>query len=145
MRKWPRCWKRKLNRPGEAIAAYREVLSIDPGNPNALLALDGLFTRQELWEDLAENLELQMNLTDSDESQIQMMLRLAALREQKMGQVDGAIEGYRQILERESTNEEALSSPGAIGPSRRLPADNCRDSRAFVRGKGRLQEVDWRL
>ncbi len=105
----------KLNRPGEAISAYREVLSIDPGNPNALLALDGLFTRQELWEDLAENLELQMNLADSDESQIQMMLRLAGLREQKMDQVDGAIEGYRQILERESTNAEALVALERLG------------------------------
>ncbi len=105
----------KLNRPGEAIAAYREVLSIDPGNPNALLALDGLFTRQELWEDLAENLELQMSLADTDSSQIQMMLRLAALREQKMAQVDGAIEGYRQVLERESSNEEALLALERLG------------------------------
>ncbi len=105
----------KLNRPGEAIAAYKEVLSLDPGNPNALLSLDGLFTRQELWEDLAENLELQMNLADSDDAQIQMMLRLAALREQKMGQVDGAIEGYRQVLERDSANSHALQALERLG------------------------------
>jgi golgin subfamily B member 1 len=107
--------EQKLNRPGEAIAAHREVLTIDPGNPNALLALDGLFTRQELWEDLAENLELQMNLADSEESQIQIMLRLANLREQKMGQVEGAIDGYRQVLEREPTNAEALNALERLG------------------------------
>ena len=105
----------KLNRPGEAISAYREVLSIDPGSPNALLALDGLFTRQELWEDLAENLELQMNLADSEELQIQIMLRLADLREQKMGQVEGAIDGYRQVLEREPTNAVALNALERLG------------------------------
>jgi len=105
----------KLNRPGEAIAAYREVLGIDPGNPHALLALDGLFTRQELWEDLAENLELQMNLADSEESQIQIMLRLGSLREHKMAQVEAAIDGYRQVLERDPANVEALSALERLG------------------------------
>jgi tetratricopeptide (TPR) repeat protein len=105
----------KLNRPGEAISAYREVLGIDPGNPNALLALDGLFTRQELWEDLAENLELQMNLADSDEAQIQIMLRLASLRERKMDQVESAIDGYRQVLERDPANVEALGALERLG------------------------------
>jgi tetratricopeptide (TPR) repeat protein len=50
----------RLGRPDDAIAAYREVLALDPASQVALVALDGLFTRQRSWRDLAENLEVRM-------------------------------------------------------------------------------------
>jgi tetratricopeptide (TPR) repeat protein len=100
----------RLEKPDEAIAAYREVLALDPTSAVALGALDALFTRRGLWQELAENLETQLSLADTDESQLGLMLRLAALREQRMGEVDAAIDGYRQVLERDPTNPEALSS-----------------------------------
>jgi tetratricopeptide (TPR) repeat protein len=39
-------YEQKLGQPEEAIAAYREVLSLDPASALALTALDALFTRQ---------------------------------------------------------------------------------------------------
>ncbi len=100
----------RLEKPDEAIAAYREVLALDPTSAVALGALDALFTRRGLWQELAENLETQLGLADSDEEQLALMLRLAALREQRMGEVDSAIDGYRQVLDRDPTNAEALAS-----------------------------------
>jgi tetratricopeptide (TPR) repeat protein len=108
-------YEERLGRPAEAILAYREVLAIDPGSSQALAALDGLFTRQSMWAELAENLEVQLNLADTDEEQLALMLRLAALREQKMGEVELAIEGYRQVLERDAQNESALSALERLG------------------------------
>lgn len=104
-----------LGRPAEAILAYREVLGIDPGSSKALSALDGLFTRQKMWAELAENLEVQLNLVETDEQQLALMLRLAALREQQMGEVEQAIEGYRQVLERDAQNEQALAAMERLG------------------------------
>ena len=108
-------YEEKLGRPDDAIAAYREVLGFEAQSVLALAALDGLFTRQSRWEELAENLEAQLALADTEAQQTRLMLRLGALRESRMGQIDGAIETYRQVLEREPTNPEALSALERLG------------------------------
>jgi tetratricopeptide (TPR) repeat protein len=108
-------YEEKLGKPDEAIAAYREVLGIDPTSQVALGALDALFTRQGLWAELAENLETQLGLAQTDEEQLELMLRLAALREQQMNQVEQAIEGYRQVLERDAQNAAALRALERLG------------------------------
>lgn len=108
-------YEERLGQPEEAIGAYREVLALDPASQVALRALDGLFTRQSMWSELAGNLEIQLNLAETDEGQLALMLRLSALREQQMGQVEAAIEGYREILDRDPTNEAALRSLERLG------------------------------
>jgi len=108
-------FEEKLSQPGEAISAYQEVLREDPTSYIALTKLDGLFTRQSMWQDLADNLEQQLRYATEDEVQIQLMLRLAALRETKMNLLDTAIEGYRQVLEREPANAEALGALERLG------------------------------
>jgi tetratricopeptide (TPR) repeat protein len=108
-------YEEKLGKPDEAIQAYREVLALDPTSRVALDALDALFTRRQMWPELAENLEVQLGLADTDEGQLKLMLRLAALREREMSQVEAAIDGYRQILERDPTNREALAALERLG------------------------------
>jgi tetratricopeptide (TPR) repeat protein len=105
----------RLERPDDAVAAYKKVLEIDPGSERALKALDDLFVRQQMWSELAENLESQLALATSDETQLALMLRLAALREGAMGLVEVAIEGYRQVLERAPTNPQALAALERLG------------------------------
>ena len=107
----------KLARPADAIAAYREVLASEATSQVALVALDGLFTRQSLWPDLAENLEAQLALAAGDDAQVVLMLRLAALREQQMALIADAIEGYRQVLERDASNATALAALERLGAS----------------------------
>lgn len=108
-------YEERLEKVDEAIAAYREILALDPTSRLALGALDGLLSRQEKWEELAENLETQLGLADTEEAQGRLMLRLASLRESKMGEVQEAIEGYRQVLERDPTNAEALGALERLG------------------------------
>lgn len=108
-------FEEKLGKPDEAIAAYREVLALDPASQVALAALDGLLSRQGQFGELAENLETQLNLADTEEGQLALMLRLASLREGQMGQMELAIEGYRQVLDRDPYNQEALSALERLG------------------------------
>ena len=108
-------YEEKLGKPAEAIAAYREVLALDSASAVALTALDGLFTRQSAWPELAENLETQLNLAADDTTQLSLMLRLAALREAQMNDVEAAIEGYRQVLEREPTSDPAIKALERLG------------------------------
>jgi tetratricopeptide (TPR) repeat protein len=105
----------KLARPESAVLAYRKVLELDPANPRALASLDALFTRQRLWAELAENLEAQLALATTEADQFALVLRLASLREKEMGQIDAAIEGYRQILDRDIGNAEALAALERLG------------------------------
>lgn len=110
-------YEERLSKPEEAINAYREVLALEPSSGVALAALDALFTRQRMWGELAENLETQLQLAETDEQQLGLMLRLAALQEGEMGAVDAAIEGYRQVLDRDAANEAALSALERLGRS----------------------------
>ncbi|HEY8946389.1 MAG TPA: tetratricopeptide repeat protein, partial [Polyangiaceae bacterium] len=110
-------YEERLGKPDDAIASYREVLALDPMSVVALGALDGLFTRQGLWEELAENLDTRLGLTTDEREQLALMLRLASLREREMGQPEAAIEGYRQVLERDPVNAQALSSLERLGQS----------------------------
>ena len=108
-------YDQQLGQPEAAVSAYRKVLELDPASVRALTALDQLFTRQRMWGELAENLEAQLALATEDAAQIGFMLRLAALRESEMGQVDAAIEGYRSVLEREPSNAQALAALERLG------------------------------
>jgi tetratricopeptide (TPR) repeat protein len=110
-------YEQKLGKPEDAIAAYREVLSLDETSRVALVALDGLFTRQSMWDELADNLEAQLRLAETEDEQILLMLRLAALRESKMNQVDAAIDIYSQVLERNPESAEALGALERLGQS----------------------------
>jgi tetratricopeptide (TPR) repeat protein len=105
----------KLGRPGDAVASWRKVLEIDSASGAALSALDALFTRQKMWSELADNLEAQLVLAQDETVQIALMLRLAALRESEMGQIEVAIEGYRAVLEREISNGPALEALERLG------------------------------
>ncbi|MBW2524919.1 MAG: tetratricopeptide repeat protein [Deltaproteobacteria bacterium] len=105
----------QLNNPDEAIAAYNEVLSFDEASMRALAALDGLYSRQEKWPELGENLESQLRLAESEEQEIQLMLRLAALQETKLDIVEAAIETYRQVLDRVPTDPHAIQALERLG------------------------------
>ena len=108
-------YETRLGQPEQAIAAYREVLTLDDTSHVALSALDGLFTRQSMWDELAENLESQLRLATDDGEQLALMLRLAALRETRMSMIEPAIEIYSQVLERDPGSVEALAALERLG------------------------------
>ncbi|HXR11899.1 MAG TPA: tetratricopeptide repeat protein, partial [Gaiellaceae bacterium] len=108
-------YDQRLGRLDDAVASYQKVLEVDPTSQRALTALDAIFTRQKAWTHLAENLEAQLALAATDEAQLALMLRLADLRQAEMDQVDVAIEGYRQILERDPSHADALARLEQLG------------------------------
>ncbi|NOY93292.1 MAG: tetratricopeptide repeat protein [Deltaproteobacteria bacterium] len=99
-----------LEDPDEAIRLQREILEMDPTSQAALAALDTLFARRELWADLADNVDRQLELATEEEQQLSLMLRSAQLREERMDAVPSAVEIYREVLERQQTNPDALAA-----------------------------------
>src|SRR5690606_7103131 len=100
----------QLGATEEAIAAYRETLTFAPQSRTALSALEALLTRERRWLDLSENLESQVLGESDPDRQVQLMLRLARLRQVEMTDAAAAIEGYKQVLEREPFNEVAIDA-----------------------------------
>lgn len=99
-----------LEEPEEAIGLYREILSIDEASPVALKALDELYERLERHTELADNVERQLSLASDPDEQTALMIRLAELRETKMGEVASAIEIYSEVLIQDESNAEALAA-----------------------------------
>lgn len=110
----------RLGDADAAIATWREVLDRDPGNGTALGALDRLFTRNERWRSLAENLGLQLSLTDSAEAQTALQLRLAEVFDKRLADPSAAIDLYRQVLTRDPENHPAVSALEALLPNETL-------------------------
>jgi tetratricopeptide (TPR) repeat protein len=100
----------RLTDAESSIATYREMLASDPASSRALTALDGLYERLGRWNDLADNLQARLDLSSDADEQTRLMLRLAQLREEKMGQVDAAVEIHRQTLQRDGSNAESLAA-----------------------------------
>lgn len=99
-----------LAQPDAAISLHREILGIDPSSQNALAALDSLFARQEMWTELADNVDRQLSMADDPDRQIELMLQLAQLRETRMNATDAAIEIYRNVLDRDASNASAAAA-----------------------------------
>ncbi len=103
-------WEDMLQNVDEAIGTYNEVLQQDPSNIKALKSLDRLHLAQKQWHALADNLTRQLQLTDANSETIELLGRLAALREKELGEVAAAVDTYRQVLDLDANNDAASSA-----------------------------------
>ena len=99
-----------LEQPEQAVECYNEIRSISPASAGALESLDRLYQQLEKWPELADVLQQELEETMEPDQQVSLKLRLASLRETRMEQPDVAVELYRQVLETEPDNSEALSA-----------------------------------
>lgn len=99
-----------LQNPDDAISAYNEILGHDPDNLHALRALDRLYVQGEQWRDLGDTLTRQLVLCEDDRERIVLLVRLAQLRETHLEELAAAIETYRQVLDLDARNQDAISA-----------------------------------
>src|SRR5690606_36054345 len=102
-------YEEMLASPSDAIAAYDEILSHDGDNLRALRSLDRLYQAGERWQDLGDNLVRQLALAEERHDRIDLLGRLAELRETRLGESAEAIETYRQVLELDPTNRAVVT------------------------------------
>src|SRR5262249_4206428 len=112
-------WEEMLGNVDEAIATYKEVLGQDDGHIKALKSLDRLYQVKQAWHELADNLSRQLSLTEDKGETIELLVRLADLREKQLGEVAASIDTYRQGLELHPDNQPASIALERLG---RLPA-----------------------
>jgi tetratricopeptide (TPR) repeat protein len=99
-----------LGAPDEAIGIYQEILGQSPDDLKALRALDRLYVQRQQWRDLGDNISRQLTLVEAPYEQVALLVRLAQLRETHLGEVAAAVETYRQVLDIEDQNRDAVGA-----------------------------------
>lgn len=90
----------RLTEPSEAVSQLRAVLDDHPDDREALETLDQIFTREGQSVDLLEVLDRRVRVESNAADRDALALRAAKLVADDQGDVAGALERYREILER---------------------------------------------
>ena len=85
----------ELDRAQDAIATYRELLDMQPNSLLALSALEGLYSRQQSWQQVQEVLTRRLKAVQSVRERVGVLRKLVALAHEKLRSTDDAI-GYLQ-------------------------------------------------
>lgn len=99
LRKSARLLEQQLEQPDRAIEALRDILTIDPEDPNAIAGLDELLTAQKRWAEMADHLRHQIELAAGHPEENDLKLRLATLLKDELDDLHGAIDVYEEITE----------------------------------------------
>ncbi len=81
-----------------AIAAFNDVLEVDPTHARSLAALVELYTAAGSWEELYETYERQSQLATDDATRVAILERMAAVAADQLGRAEDAIDLWRQVL-----------------------------------------------
>jgi tetratricopeptide (TPR) repeat protein len=109
-------WEEMLGNVEQAVVAWNVVLADNERNLEALRALDRLYQQKGDFRDLADNLQQQLALSEDPGDTITLLGRLGVLREQRLGQMGGAVETYRKILQQDPEHAETLAALERILP-----------------------------
>jgi tetratricopeptide (TPR) repeat protein len=98
----------QLEDKNKAIDAYQRALHADGGNAMAVAALERLLGAQERWKELADLFSGQASRSAEKNAKVTLGLAIAAIRDQRLGDLDGAIDAYREVLSVEPAETTAL-------------------------------------
>ncbi len=102
-------WEEMLQDHGKAIDVYSSILADNPANFDAISALSRLYTAESRWDDLAQNLERELELVD-EQGKNDVKNRLAAVLEQRSGEWVRAVDLYEEVLDDDPSDDVALQA-----------------------------------
>ncbi len=107
----------RLADPSAAVVAYEKLLAVSPAYLPALTALGRLYSEGGRWSDLAVLYRTEAAVA-TPERAAQLLLKVGELQERRLGDVDGALTTYGQVLERMPRDLQALGALGRLQRSR---------------------------
>lgn len=104
-----------LERPEDAIDLWNQVLELRGEDPNALMALEGLYQNQQSWRELVDVCERQVNLVENDvQREIALYGKLGRVWGDYLERETNALENWGRVLDLDPQNEEALWAVRAL-------------------------------
>jgi tetratricopeptide (TPR) repeat protein len=100
-------WEERLGDDEQAVEAFKEVLSVDPQNMEALKALERLYEKTGKMEAYLDVLEHQLEGTSSEEERVSLYARMAEVWEQQFDKSDRAIDCLQKVLLVDARNQSA--------------------------------------
>ncbi len=97
-----------LKQPDEAVAAYRKLLELSPGDPAALDGLAALFRAQGRWAELLDVLRRQGAMAQEAPARAEILRRIGEVQDDELGDDNQAIATFRRMLELAPDDERAL-------------------------------------
>ncbi|MBN2718541.1 MAG: tetratricopeptide repeat protein [Deltaproteobacteria bacterium] len=97
-----------LDNAANAIALFREILEVDDSDIAAMSGLERLFTIDENWTELISVLQHRATYEDDVMQRRVLLIRVAALFEEKLQNIPDAIEAYIQANNETGPNMTAL-------------------------------------
>jgi tetratricopeptide (TPR) repeat protein len=88
----------KLSDVSEAILAYRTIIDDFGPDTGTLSSLAMLYEVADRFQDLAETLEAELTLAESNEARLALLARLGDVRQARLKNLDGALDAYRHAL-----------------------------------------------
>jgi len=104
----------RLDQAQAAEDAYRRALEADPGNPEALDALTGLFKRRGRVHDLVIALEQKLEAAAGLEEKKASLLEVARIYDGELHDVEEAVGALRRVLELDGGDPAALELLSAL-------------------------------
>jgi tetratricopeptide (TPR) repeat protein len=92
-------YEEHLKKDDEAIKRYQAILSKVPGHGNALAGLGKLYHRSKNWEGLLATFDAEIQAADDPKQKAGRIYKAAEVLEERLKQVDRAIERYNQCLQ----------------------------------------------
>ncbi|MBX5481947.1 MAG: tetratricopeptide repeat protein [Myxococcaceae bacterium] len=109
LREIARVFDDRLGDPGEAAHALLRALELE-ADVDTLSTLVALYRRQKQWPEVAQTLIRWRDLAPDPVERARLQTEVAQVYEREIADDEAAIEGYRQALEFDPTNREALTS-----------------------------------
>jgi len=99
-----------FNDPEQAADAYKRILEIQPGNAEALGAMERIYAGEGSWEDLIEVHLRWFELSDDPATRADRLNAAAGVYAERLDDLDNAIRTYERVLEIDPANGPALDA-----------------------------------
>jgi tetratricopeptide (TPR) repeat protein len=103
-----RIYEQKLDQPARAAALWRDLLANDPESTTALAALERIYRLQEDFVSLAWVLKQRIKRARDSEQKKDLLYDLAFLQEEHLGEIEGAMQAYVDILAEDPLDVSAM-------------------------------------